>query len=102
MQAVIRRESLIYGDIIQVNLIDKYGIELTNKTVAMLHWSHHYCPQAEYIMKTDDDVYLNVHNLARVLHKLQSQSLQGIFGTRIPKSPVALVPVHRNPRNIQI
>ncbi|KAF7994003.1 hypothetical protein HCN44_011272 [Aphidius gifuensis] len=51
-----------YGDIIQATFHDTYN-NLTLKSVMMLKWVTKYCSHATYLMKTDDDMYINVDNL---------------------------------------
>ncbi|KAK3859856.1 hypothetical protein Pcinc_034057 [Petrolisthes cinctipes] len=63
LQTNISKESLLHGDIIQLSFIDSYR-NLTLKTLSMLHWSLTYCPQAEWILKSDDDVFFNPFALA--------------------------------------
>lgn len=58
LQANISRESLAHHDIIQINFVDSYR-NLTLKTLSMLHWSLTYCPTAEWILKSDEDVFMN-------------------------------------------
>ena len=48
-----------HGDIVQQNFTDAY-FNLTLKTLAALEWATSYCPGAGWIMKLDDDVYLNM------------------------------------------
>jgi len=47
------------GDVIQADFIDDY-VNLTAKTVAALRWIVRACPEVRYVMKSDDDVYVNV------------------------------------------
>lgn len=60
-------ESEIYGDIIQESFIDSYN-NLTLKTIMMLKWVNNNCDgRVKYIMKCDDDTFVNVPNLLQVL-----------------------------------
>ena len=34
----------------------------------MLHWVYTQCPRAKFIIKCDDDVYVNVNNLLSIFH----------------------------------
>lgn len=61
-----RYESLEYGDMIIENFIDSY-YNLTLKSIVLLKWVKLNCLTARYIMKVDDDVYLNVDNLFTLL-----------------------------------
>jgi hypothetical protein len=58
-QNLIDSEDLVFGDIIQGNFIDTYE-NLTLKTASMLEWVRDYCPEARHILKTDDDMYVNI------------------------------------------
>lgn len=55
-------------DIVQGNFIDSYS-NLTLKSIFMLRWLKTYCNQSKYILKTDDDMYINIPNLFRALNK---------------------------------
>ncbi|XP_021710734.1 uncharacterized protein LOC5568339 isoform X1 [Aedes aegypti] len=67
LQARIVNESEIYGDIIQESFIDSYN-NLTLKTIMMLKWVTNNCDgRVKYIMKCDDDTFVNVPNLLHVL-----------------------------------
>ncbi|XP_077525492.1 beta-1,3-galactosyltransferase 1-like isoform X1 [Amblyomma americanum] len=69
----IKAESQVHGDIVQGDFIDSYD-NLTLKSVMMLHWTRSFCPDVEYILKTDDDVYVNLDNLVHHLdHEMADQ-----------------------------
>ncbi|KAK9500284.1 hypothetical protein O3M35_001572 [Rhynocoris fuscipes] len=76
LQSFIEEESNEYKDIIQENFIDSYN-NLTVKSVMMLKWFLHNCPSPRYLMKTDDDMYVNVANLSSLLSKSNSSLLIG-------------------------
>ncbi|XP_069492154.1 beta-1,3-galactosyltransferase 5 [Ambystoma mexicanum] len=61
-------ESLVYRDIIQKNFTDTY-YNLTLKTVMGLEWVAHFCPQTNFVMKTDTDMFVNVFYLTELLGK---------------------------------
>ncbi|KAH0553605.1 beta-1,3-galactosyltransferase 1-like isoform X1 [Cotesia glomerata] len=66
LNAAILDENYEYGDIIQEKFIDTYN-NLTVKSVMMLKWVTIMCPQATFLMKTDDDMYVNVPALVKVI-----------------------------------
>ncbi|CRK96359.1 CLUMA_CG009776, isoform A [Clunio marinus] len=67
LQYQINYEHELYGDIIQENFLDSYN-NLTIKTVLMLKWANINCVEkVKYIMKCDDDTFVNVPNLIHVL-----------------------------------
>lgn len=66
-QRRLLNESDMYGDIIQESFIDSYN-NLTLKTIMMLKWVTNNCDgRVKYIMKCDDDTFVNVPNLLQVL-----------------------------------
>ncbi|PIK38901.1 putative beta-1,3-galactosyltransferase 1-like [Apostichopus japonicus] len=68
----IYEESEKYNDILMQNFIDSYN-NLTYKTLMGLKWTSVYCPQVAYVMKTDDDVYLNLDNIVTLLKMAPKQ-----------------------------
>ena len=58
----ILQEQNLYGDIVVQDFIDVY-VNLTLKSLFMLKWVKDYCPQSKFIMKVDDDIFINVPNL---------------------------------------
>lgn len=64
----ISNESLLHNDLVQGNFIDAYR-NMTYKHVMGLKWVTRYCPMARYVLKTDDDVLVNVRALSHFLVK---------------------------------
>lgn len=61
-QSEIEKENNIHGDIIQIEMEDFYK-NLSLKVAGLFNWLHQRCAQIDFILKVDDDVYINVHNL---------------------------------------
>ncbi|XP_074651626.1 beta-1,3-galactosyltransferase 1-like [Tubulanus polymorphus] len=57
-------EMEMYGDIIQVNMEDKRN---KLKTGAMIKWVHDYCLHAKYVIKINDDTYLDAEQFTSAL-----------------------------------
>lgn len=68
MARVVAQESQRHRDIIQKDFVDAY-FNLTLKTMMGIEWIHHFCPQAAFVMKTDSDMFVNVHYLTELLLK---------------------------------
>ena len=66
LQRLIFKESKTYHDLVQEDFIDSYK-NLSIKSVAMLKWVSAFCSQAKYLLKADDDMYINVNYLVGVL-----------------------------------
>ncbi|XP_054713483.1 beta-1,3-galactosyltransferase 5-like isoform X2 [Uloborus diversus] len=63
---LLREESEECGDIIQAEFEDGYK-QATVKSIAMLKWVAKYCAHALYFLKADDDTFVNVGMIARLL-----------------------------------
>lgn len=59
---LLKNEIEKYEDIIQGNSVDSYD-NLTLKTISALEWVDTYCPRAQFVLKTDDDVFINIEKL---------------------------------------
>lgn len=66
LQGSIKQEIDSFHDIIQGNFLDHYRNQ-TYTDLMGIRWVNTYCPQAKYILKTDDDVFLDLHQLADVM-----------------------------------
>ncbi|XP_018573139.1 beta-1,3-galactosyltransferase 5 isoform X2 [Anoplophora glabripennis] len=74
----IDKEQELYGDIIRGKFIDTYD-NLTLKTISMLEWVDNYCPKASFVLKTDDDMFINVSRLLAFIakHKPEQRAIYG-------------------------
>lgn len=82
IQKQLEQESATYGDIIQVDMMDNY-YNITLKVSGLLNWIHNYCSHVDFVLKVDDDVYVNVRNLATTLQTLKPNKLNA-YGVRMP------------------
>lgn len=62
----LKKESLAYKDIVQMDFLDSY-YNLTIKTMMIMNWVANYCRSAQYAMKIDSDIFLNVPYLVDYL-----------------------------------
>ncbi|KAJ3639654.1 hypothetical protein Zmor_002999 [Zophobas morio] len=74
----IEKEQYLYGDIIRGKFRDTYD-NLTLKTISMLEWVDNYCPKAAFVLKTDDDMFINVSRLLAFIAK-HSPEQRAIYG----------------------
>ncbi|XP_065221463.1 beta-1,3-galactosyltransferase 1-like isoform X2 [Planococcus citri] len=68
------KESTQYKDIITEDFIDTYN-NLTIKSVFMLKWVKNNCMQARFLMKADDDSYINIKNLFEYASLVRDEDL---------------------------
>ncbi|KAJ8890653.1 hypothetical protein PR048_010162 [Dryococelus australis] len=57
-QLRLERENLVHRDMVQGSFRDSYR-NMTYKHVMALKWAAYFCPGARYLLKTDDDVFVN-------------------------------------------
>ncbi|XP_014290943.1 beta-1,3-galactosyltransferase 5 [Halyomorpha halys] len=74
----ITQESFTYSDIVRSNNIDSY-MNLTLKTISLIEWTLRHCSNARFVMKCDDDVFVNVTNLLSFIN-IKFDSKNTIFG----------------------
>lgn len=82
----IEKENQMYGDIIQGDFLDTYR-NLTLKTLFILDWTSRNCNKAKFLLKTDDDIFINVPLLLAFIGEINVQK-QAIYGHLLKKSPV--------------
>ncbi|XP_071958360.1 beta-1,3-galactosyltransferase 1-like [Antedon mediterranea] len=66
LQYEVEEENKEYNDIIIGDFDDTYK-NLTLKTIQTLKWSTQFCPDANYVMKTDDDMFVHYLNIVQFL-----------------------------------
>jgi hypothetical protein len=58
VQSQLELENKVYGDIVQGNFIDSYR-NLTYKHAMVFKWFLENCPTVKFLLKIDDDVFIN-------------------------------------------
>ncbi|CAL7950725.1 unnamed protein product [Xylocopa violacea] len=93
LNSIIAEESQQYNDIIQEQFHDTYN-NLTLKSVMMLKWVTSNCGQAKYLMKTDDDMFVNIPTLHKTLQS-RSQTTDTLLGSLICNAKPILDPTNK-------
>ncbi|CAG7731319.1 unnamed protein product, partial [Allacma fusca] len=65
----LTEESNVHGDLIVENL-DEHYYALGIKTLRILKWFHRNCPKSQFLIKADNDVFLNLPLFAKHLNAL--------------------------------
>ncbi|XP_041370831.1 beta-1,3-galactosyltransferase 1-like [Gigantopelta aegis] len=75
----VEQENDVHHDIIKESFVDSYQ-NLTYKTVMGLKWVTYFCSKARFVMKTDDDMYVNLPAIVRVLIKEETALQSSVSG----------------------
>uniref|UniRef100_A0A8C5RAJ0 Hexosyltransferase n=1 Tax=Leptobrachium leishanense TaxID=445787 RepID=A0A8C5RAJ0_9ANUR len=93
-QSELEEEAQNHQDIVEGSFIDSYQNE-TLKMTMMIEWVVTFCPNARFILKTEENMFVNIKSLADHLLGLETQSEDLYLGrvihqgipTRDPQSP---------------
>jgi hypothetical protein len=81
-QKELESEAFVNKDMIQFGFRDSY-YNTTLKHSALLRWAQQNCLHSKYIMKTDDDIIVNIDHLLKNVHKLRNGMTGALFyGTK--------------------
>lgn len=80
VQEMIDTEDKYYRDFVQGDFPENY-YSLTLKTLMGYHWAAKHCPNDTFVIKTDDDVFINVPSISDIIyeHKTVLQHAVGGF-----------------------
>lgn len=78
LQKSIEKENAEYNDIIQGNFMDTYR-NLTYKHMMALKWFNYNCPDANYMVKMDDTVFVNMPNVYKFLTNNSEATRTGLL-----------------------
>ncbi|XP_070178796.1 uncharacterized protein [Littorina saxatilis] len=74
----LRKENEEFKDILQFGFKDAYS-NLTYKTLTSLHWVSRQCGEVSYVMKTDDDMWVNTELIPALLTATPRKDFMGGF-----------------------
>jgi len=64
----LKRESHLYGDIVQGNFVDSYR-NLSYKHLMGYKWTLQYCSSTTFVLKTDDDAFVDLFQLVDFIRR---------------------------------
>lgn len=85
---IIENEALNHEDVVQQDFVDVYR-HLRLKAVSMLQWASTYCFTAKYVIRTDDDVEVNVTDIVDAIHRVGRQNKDFVLGQIVENRLVA-------------
>ena len=62
IQRSLEEESQEYGDLVQGDFLDNY-YNLSYKAIMGNLWVAEFCSQAEFLVKTDDDMFVDMYEV---------------------------------------
>lgn len=94
VQSKIDSESSEYGDIVEGNFADTYH-NLTTKHLLSLRWAVEFCPTANFLLKIDDDAFLDLY---AVIQFLQDYKWNAVVDSKRNFLACSLFPKHTLPK----
>ncbi|XP_064612639.1 beta-1,3-galactosyltransferase 1-like [Liolophura sinensis] len=94
LQKGIYEENNRFGDIVQGTFTDVYQ-NLTLKAVLGLRWITENCRQAKFVIKADDDVFINIPEAMVHVFPILAQNQREIICLVEPHGPIGRLPGHR-------
>lgn len=76
LQSSVQSESSVHSDIIQESFVDAYR-NVTLKSIMMLRWASAFCRHARFVVKVDDDTYLNAANFFATMASRPPDAIYG-------------------------
>ena len=74
---LVEQESKLFGDVVQADFVDSY-FNLTRKILTGIRWISMFCPGAKFVLKADEDVFVHIPNLIKML-KDRPAKLEGMI-----------------------
>ena len=79
LHSMVLWENSVHHDILEEDFVDSY-MNLTYKTIMGFKWAVTYCPNVQYVLKTDDDMYVNIPNMIKLLQQSDGELDNVIVG----------------------
>ncbi|XP_042292293.1 N-acetyllactosaminide beta-1,3-N-acetylglucosaminyltransferase 2-like [Thunnus maccoyii] len=75
---MLGHEAELHRDLLQWDYRDTF-FNLTLKEILFLEWFSQHCPQAQYVLKGDDDVFVNTLRIIDLLERLPKTKAKDLF-----------------------
>ncbi|XP_059615547.1 beta-1,3-galactosyltransferase 5-like [Phlebotomus argentipes] len=71
LQREIQTESDFFQDIVQGNFVDTYR-NLSYKHIMAMKWATEFCPETQFIFKSDDDIFVNTPFILKFVNRVSN------------------------------
>lgn len=78
LQEMLGHEAKLHKDLLQWDYRDSF-FNLTLKEVLFLEWFSRHCPQAQFVLKGDDDVFVNTLRVIDILVSMSEDDTKDLF-----------------------
>ncbi|KAM5171486.1 beta-1,3-galactosyltransferase 5-like [Mantella aurantiaca] len=95
----LAEEASFFGDIVLWDFMESHH-NLSLKERCFLEWLHHHCPEAKYILKGDDDEFVNPHSLASYISTSVRRFPRQVHGFCQTRAPVERIGKYRVPASV--
>lgn len=82
IQSQLYQEDQKYHDLIQQSFIDSFH-NLTTKLLLQFNWAHTHCSLAQFLMSTDDDMFIHMPNLVHYLQQVNQVGARDFWVGRV-------------------
>lgn len=82
LKEIIKYEYAEYKDIVQGNFLDTYK-NLTYKHVMGLQWATEHCSHVKFVLKIDDDIFVNIEEVKVLLDNYSSNAEKDLIACRL-------------------
>ncbi|KAL3885859.1 hypothetical protein ACJMK2_025891 [Sinanodonta woodiana] len=83
LRKLVEEENKIHNDIIKEDFVDTYQ-NLTYKTIMAFKYAITKCSYAKFVMKTDDDMWINIPGLLKVIEREKKTLQTAVIGACHP------------------
>jgi len=80
LTSLVIEESKFYKDIIQEDFKDSY-VNLTLKSIMGYKWAATKCSNAKVVVKTDDDMFINIPGMMKVIQENEKDLQNSVLGS---------------------
>ncbi|GAB0090257.1 Hexosyltransferase [Sergentomyia squamirostris] len=71
LQKQLEIENAVFEDMVQGNFVDSYK-NLSYKHIMAMKWATEFCPETQFVFKSDDDIFVNPPFIRKFSHRISN------------------------------